>query len=157
MAATVLLLVPVSSTGAQPHPGGDPNSAVLDTMKSIKATVPPGATHISVRAYPAQWVPGWGEIRNSRAGWDEEMVYVTFSVRDSPLLVDGQIARRLQKSGWSFSPMRITEGQGLAPHWLRTVSGAQPMNAFAYAVPSGSNAWFLTASWQPPPVGEGCP
>ncbi len=157
MAQTVLLLVAVSSTSAQPHPGGNPNSAVLNTMKGIKAAAPPEATHISVHVYPTQWVSGCSEIKNSRAGWDKETVYVTFSVRDSAVLVDRQIARALQKSGWSLSPMRITEGQGLVPHWLRTVGGAQPINAFAYAVPSGSNTWFLTASWQPRPVGEGCP
>jgi hypothetical protein len=148
---------PVSSAGARSHPGGDPNGTVVQTMKTIRFAVPPDAKHVSIHAYPTQWVPGCSEIRNSRAGWDEETVYVTFTVRDSATLVDRHIGTVLQMSGWSSSPMRITEGQGLVPHWLRTVSGAPPINAFAYAAPSGSDAWFLTASWRPRPVGEGCP
>jgi hypothetical protein len=155
--AAVLLFVVVSSTIAQPHPGGDPDGAVLHTMKGIRAAVPPEATHVSVRTYPTQWVPGCPEITKARSGWDKETVYVTFSDRDPTVVVEHQIASALQKSGWSSSPMRITEGQGLVPHWLRMVRGAQPIDAFAYAVPAGSIAWFLTASWQPHPGGQGCP
>lgn len=137
VAAIALVLVTVNSVSAQRHPGGDPSGTVLNTMKGIERAVPAGATQTKVRTYPTQWVTGCPETRNPQAGWDKEAVYVTFTDPDPAALVDGQIASTLEKSGWSPSPMRITKGQGLVPHWQRTVSKAQPIDAFAYAVPNG--------------------
>lgn len=157
VAAIVLAFFTVSSVTAASHPGGDPSGKVLNTMKGIKRAVPPVATDVNVRAYPTQWVSGCPETGDSRAGWDKETVYVTFGDHDSAAVVDRQITSALERFGWSYAPMRITKGQGLVPHWLRGVSRSRPMDAFAFAVPNGSGAWFLSASWQPLPIGEGCP
>ena len=46
-------------------------------------------------------------------------------------------------------------GQGPVPRWKKTIKGIVA-NVYAYAVPSGSNHWSLTASWQPAdPVDHG--
>ena len=156
MVAAVLLFAWATSTIAQSHSGGDPNGIVLTAMKGIRAAVPPKATHVAVRSYPTEWVAGCSGIPNARAGWDKETVYVTFTDSDPAPSVDHQIASAVHKSGWTLSPMRITKGHGLVSHWLRTVRRAQ-IDAFAFAVSAGSENWWLSASWQPQPVGEGCP
>ena len=143
---------------ARSHPGGDPNGTVLHTMKGIDRAVPLGATGVSVEASDTQWLPACSQIANAHAGWDKASVYVRFSDRDPSSLIDSQIAGALESAGWAPEAMRITRGQGLVPHWVRTVNGGQPIDAFAYAVPAGSDSWFLTATWQPPgPVDQGCP
>lgn len=157
IATIVLVSLIVDSVTAASHPGGDPGGKVLNTMKGIKRAVPPGATDVNVRAYPTQWVSGCPDSRTPRIGWDKQTVYVDFSDHDPAAIVDREIASTLQRLGWSYSPMRITKGQGLVPHWLRGVSGSRPIDAFAFAVPDGSSVWFLSASWQPRPVGDGCP
>ena len=142
----------------QLHPGGDPRGTVFNTMKGIERALPSGATIVSIQASDTQWLPACAEIANSRAGWDKASVYVKFSDPDPEAIVDRRIASGLEGSGWTPLPMLITRGQGLVPHWVRTVSGARPIDAFAYAVPAGSSTWFLTASWQPPgPADQGCP
>jgi hypothetical protein len=149
--------ITVTVAATNRHPGGDPNGTVLRTMRGIERAVPRDATHISRHEYPTQWVQGCSEVPNAHAGWNKETVYVAFSDEDSAAYVDQQISSALARSGWSLSPMRITKGQGTVPHWLRTVRQGQAINAFAYAVPKGASAWSLTASWQPQPVGQGCP
>jgi hypothetical protein len=126
-------------------------------MKGIEAAVPPGATHITLHEYPTTWVQGCAGVPNAHAGWNRETIYVNFSDTQSTAIIDSQIARVLAKSGWSRSPMRITKGQGPVPHWVRKVNNSAPIDIFAYAVPRGSSTWFFTASWQPRPVGQGCP
>ena len=143
---------------ARSHPGGDPNGTVFTTMKGIDRAVPLGATGVSVQASDTQWLPACSQIANSHAGWDKASVYVRFSDRNPGSLIDRQIAGGLERSGWVPVPMRITRGQGLVPHWVRVVNAGEPIDAFAYAVPAGSDSWFLTAAWQPPgPVDQGCP
>lgn len=157
---TVFLLsyFTVRWTTAPGHPGGDPNGRVLNTMKGVERVVPSSATNISIRASDAQWLPACHEFSNSRPGWDKAMVYVKFSDSNREDVVDRQIGSALEKDGWSSAPIRVTRGQGLVPHWVRAVSGAQPIDAFAYETPAGSNSWFLTASWQPPgPAYQECP
>ena len=143
---------------AHGHAGGDPNGTVLYTMKGIDRAVPLDATGVSIQSSDSQWLPACSQIANSHAGWDKASVYVRFSDRDPSSLIDRHIASGLESSGWASAPMRITRGQGLVPHWVRRIDEGPPIDAFAYAVPAGSDSWFLTATWQPPgPVDQGCP
>jgi hypothetical protein len=140
------------------RPGGDPNGRELKVMEGIERAVPPGATQVSHRAADSYWGPACPDIPNAQAGWNNASVYVNFSDLESAPQVTRQVSAVLERQGWIFSPMRITVGQGLVPHWTRSVRGGRPIDAFAYAVPHGSSAWFLTASWQPPgPVDGSCP
>src|SRR6516162_1291920 len=100
-------------------------------MKGIDRAIPFGATGVSIRASDSQWLPACSEIANSHAGWDKASVYVRFSDRDPSSLIDRQIAGGLDGSGWAPVPMRITRGQGPVPHWVRTVNGGHPIDAFA--------------------------
>jgi hypothetical protein len=158
LAVVAVCAYAVARWGFPGHAGGDPNGTVLNTMKGIQRAIPSDATSIRVRASDSQWLPACAGVESSHAGWDSASVYVTFSDSDSGAIVDRQIASGLEGGGWAPRPMRITRGQGLVPHWIRSVSGARPIDAFAYAVPAGSDTWFLTASWQPPgPADQGCP
>jgi hypothetical protein len=127
-------------------------------MKTLGRAVPSAASNVSIEGSETHWLRACAEIANSHAGWDKASVDVRFSDPDPGALVDRQIASGLERSGWVPLRMRITKGQGVVPHWVRSVNGARPIDAFAYAVPAGSKTWFLTASWQPPgPVDQGCP
>lgn len=127
-------------------------------MESIERAVPPGASHVSERADDAYWGPACPDFPNAHAGWNQASVYVDFSDVESAPVVTSQVSAALEREGWTFAPARITRGQGNVPHWSKAVRVGPPIDAFAYAVPAGSSAWSITASWQPPgPVDQSCP
>jgi hypothetical protein len=145
-------------SGRPDHPGGDPDGSVLKVMVNIERAVPSGSTRMSQRATDSQWGPACTSFPNAHAGWNEASVYVNFSDAEDVDGVTNQVGAVLEHEGWRFAPMRITRGQGLVPHWTRTVHQGPPIDAFVYAVPNGSSTWLLTASWQPPgPKDQSCP
>jgi hypothetical protein len=66
----------------------------------------------------------------------------------SKTVILAQIGKTLSRQGWTRTDVSNGPGQGPLPHWNKTIKGIVA-NVFAYAVPSGSTHWSLTASWQP--------
>jgi hypothetical protein len=89
---------------------------------------------------------------SGHAGWIQAEASEGFSTRDSESTTITEIDHVLSGQGWTRHDLVITRGQGPVPQWTRTVNGNKRLRAFAYAVPAGSDQWFMTASWQPTPA-----
>ncbi|MGP0032611.1 MAG: hypothetical protein ACLPVF_19170 [Acidimicrobiales bacterium] len=156
VSAVAVVLVILRGTGG--HPGGDPGGRVLGRLEGITSAVPAGASGIAVHTIGAAWLPACPSIPGSHAGWGEDLVSVSFEDTRPPGAVIAQVDAGLRRQGWLRHDVATDRQQGRIAHWTRRVPGGPRAGAFAYPVPTGSNHWFMTASWQPPgPVDEGCP
>jgi hypothetical protein len=135
---------------ADHHPGGDPGGTVLQTLKKIRWTVPPGASDITVLPFLATWMDACAGDPRSHAGWDEDRVKVGFTNTAAAHTIEATIGGGLQSLGWVRRDMIITRGQGPTAHWFSAIRGGRRADAFAFAAPAGSSTWVLTATWQPP-------
>jgi hypothetical protein len=140
------------------HSGGDPGGKVLGTLKRIRLVVPLGASGVNIQSSDAAWLPACAEIPGSHAGWGDVAVTVRFTDTATSASVIANVDAVLHRGGWIRHDLRTSPSQGLIPHWTLKVPHDSRATAYAYPVPAGSHAWFITASWQPPgPVDEGCP
>ena len=83
-------------------------------------------------------------------GWSQVFVGATFISTNPKPVVIVSINRVLVGQGWARRDTIVTEGQGPVAHWSRDVATGRRADAFAFAVPSGSEHWYLSASWDPP-------
>jgi hypothetical protein len=132
------------------HGTADPNGAVLQEVRTVLRAVPPSAGALQTSAADARWLPGCGD-GTGHAGWSSVYVTARFSSEDPKASVLAAINGLLVSHGWQRHDIVATPGQGPIPHWTRMVTGRGHANAFAYQVPAGSNAWYITGSWQPSP------
>jgi hypothetical protein len=149
----VLLLIgslALSGCG-QSHSGGDPGGVVYRELRPVLKAVPPGVTNIHAQSNDASWqattCPGNGK---ARPGWSQVFVGATFVTQRAKVVVLASINRVLAHEGWVRDDIVVTQGQGPVAHWARRVGTGRRADAFAFAVPNGSEHWYLTASWEPP-------
>jgi hypothetical protein len=140
------------------HPGGDPGGKVLARLRETTSAVPLQASGSTVQSSEVQWLPACPEIADAHAGWSQALVTVRFADPMDPAAVVDHIDSILRQEGWQWDDTRTSPHQGPIAHWtLRVTPSGPSANAFAFPAPSGSQNWFMTASWQPQPIDQGCP
>lgn len=145
------------STGSRP--GGDPHDHMYNMLsRTLRGALPPGTTDVRwAHRTPVRWVTACPEFSGATSGWLPVSMSLDFVDRAPPATIEHRLDGALSRHGWIRSDEVITPGQGENVHWTLAVKGGRPANAFAYAVPAGSDQWSLSARWRPPgPVGEPC-
>jgi hypothetical protein len=136
------------------HIGGDPGGTALIELQEASKAVPANASDIRTTGADATWEPQCSD-GSGHAGWDQAWAVATFSSAGSKTEILAQIGDALSRQGWTRDDVANGPGQGSVPHWKKTIKGIVA-NVYAYAVPSGSSHWSLTAAWQPAdPVDDG--
>lgn len=133
------------------HGTADPSGAVLEQLKVILRAVPVGATGLQASATDASWQSGCQD-GTGHAGWAPVSVTARFSTASTESMVVANINAVLVRHGWERHDVVVTPGQGPVAHWTKMVRGISRASAFAYPVPAGSTAWFVTGTWQPSPA-----
>lgn len=137
----------IGASCSSEHNGGDPGGAALSELQAAVKAVSANSSDIQATAADAAWESQCGD-GSGHAGWDQAWAEATFSSAGSATEIVTDIGHALSRQGWTRNDVANGPGQGSVPHWTKTIKGIVA-NVYAYAVPSGSNHWSMTASWQP--------
>jgi hypothetical protein len=101
-----------------PHPGGDPNGAILSSFRTqVNAAIPPGVTITKVYSKDAKWVSSGCD---GTSGWTSPTYDVTFTSGDSQSMVIDTANAVFTSDGWK--PFQAQPEPGIYKVWIRPVS-----------------------------------
>ena len=132
-----------------PHPGGDPDGAILGSIRTqVDEAVPAGVKITKVHSSDAKWVSAGCD---GTSGWTSPTYDVTFTSSDSPSKVVGTVNDALTADGWKS--FHAQSGPGLYRVWIRSATDTATMALYGDHPPQ-----LPAGTWQiggdEPPQGQ---
>jgi hypothetical protein len=147
--AVVALLAVAGCTASHGNP--DPGGAILTSLTSIKAAVPPEATNVTYQEAPARWDSCDG--RSETEGWSDIQVWLSFDVATEADALLAFAGTRMTNAGWIDGGTR-TSPLGPARTWTRALPDGTTATALLGPNTRDGSAIYWTFMATAPPHGQ---